>query len=399
MTRYNPTVKHFHHAEEVRAEMERMGVHERGIELMSRKAAFKVIKLEGVHSAAAHILKQEMLAADGEAATSRGTIDGSSAHTDVLLMGTDKVFNRLLYKLQGQPYGLPSIGEEVQAVLNNSTMESYRLRTMRRELAIGSRTLVMGAINITQDSFYQMSRSPEPERTLDIALKMVEEGADIIDVGGESTRPGSMPVDEEEEQRRIIPVVKSLASTVGVPISLDTRKASVARAALQEGVEIINDVSGLAFDSRMARVVAESGAGLVINHSRGTPTDMKEFAVYRSLLSEVTAELRLRMEQAVDSGVDMESIIIDPGFGFAKTADQSFEILKHLREFLSLGRPVLVGPSRKSFLSQGGELPPEDRLEESLAASVVAAVNGAHIVRTHDVAATKKALRVADRVR
>jgi dihydropteroate synthase len=398
MTGHNPTLKFFHSAQEACAEMERMGVHQRGIELMCKKATFRVVKLEGVGSAAAHILKQEMLAADGEAATNRGTIDGSAVHTDVLLMGTEKVFNRLLEKLQGQPYGLPSIAEEVRSALDNSIAESFRLSTARRELTIGAGILVMGVLNVTPDSFYPASRSPELHEAVDKALKMIEEGADIIDAGGESTRPGAAPIDEKEERRRVMPVIELLAAKVNIPISVDTRKASVARAAVDAGAEMINDVSGLRFDPDMARVVAESGSALILNHSRGTPEDMQKLADYGSLVSEVVAELRVMMERAMDSGVHRDSVIIDPGLGFAKTPGHNFQILKHLREFRALGRPLMVGPSRKSFLSRGGELSPEDRLEASLAASVVAAVNGAHIIRTHDVAAVKKALWVVDRM-
>lgn len=399
MTHHNPTLKFFHNSQEAQAEMERIGVHPRGIELMCAKAMFRVVKLKGVSSAAAHILKQEMLAADGEAATNRGTIDGSSSCTDVLLMGTDKVFNRLLSKLEGQPYGLPSIAGEVRSVLDNSDIESFRLRTARRELIVGPETLVMGVINVTPDSFYPGSRCPEPASAADRALEMLQEGADIIDVGGESTRPGAQPVREEEELRRVIPVIKSLATRVDVPLSVDTTKASVACAALQEGAEIVNDVSGLGFDPLMARAIASGGAAVVINHMRGSPRDMQNLANYDSLLSEVVIELRKRVERAMDSGIPGESVIIDPGLGFAKTGAHNFEILNHLREFRSLGRPLLVGVSRKSFLSRGGELSPEERLEESLAASVVAAVNGANILRTHDVAAVKKALWVVDGLR
>ena len=231
------------------------------------------------------------------------------------------------------------------------------------------------------------------------ALRLASEGADLIDVGGESTRPGAPEVTEEEELRRVIPVLTRLArARFPVPVSIDTSKAAVARAALDAGALLVNDVRALA-DPAMARVVADAGAPVVLMHMRGTPRDMKERARYQDLLGEVRAELRDAMDRAVGAGVREDRILLDPGIGFAKTAEQSVEVLGRLPELLSLGRPLLVGPSRKSFIGSITGAPPAERLAGTLAAVTAAVLGGAAFVRVHDVAASRQAARVAAALR
>jgi len=231
------------------------------------------------------------------------------------------------------------------------------------------------------------------------ALRLASEGADLIDVGGESTRPGAPEVTEEEELRRVIPVLTRLArARFPVPVSIDTSKAAVARAALDAGALLVNDVRALA-DPAMARVVADAGVPVVLMHMRGTPRDMKERARYQDLLGEVRAELRDAMDRAVGAGVREDRILLDPGIGFAKTAEQSVEVLGRLPELLSLGRPLLVGPSRKSFIGAITGAPPAERLAGTLAAVTAAVLGGAAFVRVHDVAASRQAARVAAALR
>ncbi len=260
-----------------------------------------------------------------------------------------------------------------------------------------SRTLVMGVLNVTPDSFSDGGRFATPEEAVEEARRLISEGADIVDVGGESTRPGALPVPEEVELRRVAPVVELLALDPRVRVSVDTTKPRVAAACLQAGATLVNDVSGLS-DPEMARVAAAAGAGVVIMHMRGTPLTMPQHASYTDLMKEICEELRPRVEQARQAGV--REIYVDPGIGFAKTPAQSFEILWRLGEMRALGCPVLIGPSRKSFL---GVLPGmEDvgeRLEGTIAAAVLGAWNGASVVRVHDVRAVKKALSVVDAVR
>lgn len=259
------------------------------------------------------------------------------------------------------------------------------------------RTLVMGILNVTPDSFSDGGRFATPEEAVEEARRLIAEGTDIVDVGGESTRPGAAPVPESVELERVLPVVELLATDPRVRVSVDTMKPRVAAACLEAGATMVNDVSGLA-DPEMARVVAAAGAGIVIMHMRGTPLTMMREAVYGDLMKEICGELKPRVELAREAGV--REIYVDPGIGFAKTAAQSFEILRRLGEMRELGCPIVIGPSRKSFL---GTLPGmEDvgeRLEGTIAAAVLGAWNGASIVRVHDVRPVKRALSVVDAVR
>lgn len=260
-----------------------------------------------------------------------------------------------------------------------------------------SRTLLMGILNVTPDSFSDGGRFATPEEAVEEARRLIAEGADIIDVGGESTRPGAAPVAEQVELERVLPVVELLALDPRIRVSIDTMKPRVAAACLEAGATLVNDVSGLA-DAEMARVAAAAGAGVVIMHMRGTPQTMRQHAVYRDVMGEIIEELRPRVERAREAGV--REIYVDPGIGFAKTPAQSFEALRRLGELRVLGCPILAGPSRKSFL---GALPGMEevgeRLEGTIAAAVIAAWNGASILRVHDVKAARKALSVVDAVR
>ena len=258
---------------------------------------------------------------------------------------------------------------------------------------------MVGVLNVTPDSFSDGGRFLDPGAAVEHALRMASEGADLVDVGGESTRPGALPVPEEEELARVIPVLRALArSRFPVPVSIDTSRAAVARAALDAGAALVNDVRALA-DPEMARVVAESGLPVVLMHMRGTPGDMRARATYLDLVGEVRAELAAAMARAEAAGVARERIVLDPGIGFAKTAGQSVEILARLPELLSLGRPLLVGPSRKSFIGALTGAPPEERLPGTLAAVAAAVLAGATFIRVHDVAASRQAVQVASALR
>ena len=268
-------------------------------------------------------------------------------------------------------------------------------------LPLGERCLVMGIVNVTPDSFAESNRTFDPGVAIQAALRAEAGGADVVDIGAESTRPGAVPVDADEELRRLLPVLRGLAGRITIPISVDTYKAEVARAAVDAGATIVNDVSGLQRDPGMAAAVARSGAALVLMHARGTPAAMYAEARYDDLLPEVTRELRKSVQSAVGSGVPLESIIIDPGIGFAKRPEHSYGVLARISELASvLGRPLLVGPSRKSFLraaSGGREAIGRDWVT---AAAVTAAVlGGAHIVRVHAVVEMIQVVRAAEEIR
>ena len=258
----------------------------------------------------------------------------------------------------------------------------------------------MGVVNVTPDSFASSPGEFTPDRYVDEAVRMAACGADMVDVGGESTRPGAEPIEAAVELARVIPVIRGLAGHVQVPLSVDTYKAAVAHAALQEGASIVNDVSALRYDSGMARVVATHGAGLVLMHSRGRSSEMYREANYADVAGEVVTELADSLESAERSGVSPESILLDPGLGFAKQAGQSFEALAGLDALADLGRPVLVGPSRKSFLTAAiGDVSPIEREWATAAAVSAAVLLGAHVVRVHAVQEMVDVVRVADRVR
>lgn len=270
-----------------------------------------------------------------------------------------------------------------------------------RQLVLGARTLVMGILNVTPDSFSDGGRYADPALAAAQALAMEAAGADIVDIGGETTRPGAQPVAASEERRRVLPVLERLQGRLRIPISVDTYKADVAAAALDAGAAFVNDISGLQYDPDLAGVVARHGAALVLMHMRGRSRDMYRHAGYADVVAEVAAELRQAMTRAVEGGVPRESLVLDPGIGFAKRAEHSWSLLARLDAdaFAALDRPWLVGPSRKSFLTAAtGEVPPEGRCWATAAAVTAVVLAGAHIVRVHDVAEMAQVVRVADRV-
>ena len=266
-------------------------------------------------------------------------------------------------------------------------------------LVLGERTLLMGVVNVTPDSFSDGGRWQDPERAADHALALEAAGADLLDVGGESTRPGADPVPAAEELRRVSPVLERLAGRVRAPLSVDTSKAAVARVAVDAGAAMVNDVSGLRRDPALVGVVAETGAGLVIMHSRGRSRDMYRDACYGDVGAEVAGELQASIAAAVDAGVDRSRIIVDPGLGFAKRAGHSYAALAAIGRLAVLDRPVLVGPSRKSFLAGRADGGPADRDWATAAAVTAAILEGAHVVRVHRVREMRQVAAVADRCR
>ncbi len=256
----------------------------------------------------------------------------------------------------------------------------------------------MGALNVTPDSFSDGGKFFKLEDAVKQGMKMAEEGADIIDVGGESTRPGSDPVSIQEELSRVIPVIEALSKKIDVPISIDTYKAEVAKRALDAGTQMINDVSALRFDPEMKRVASEYKVPINLMHIKGTPKNMQKDPWYEDVILEITEYLKKSIKIARDAGIDKDRIIIDPGIGFGKRLEDNLNILKNLKNFSILGCPILVGCSRKSFIGKILDLPVEERLEGSLAALAVAIMNGANIVRVHDVKESKRVAGLMDAI-
>jgi dihydropteroate synthase len=392
-------IRHLHLTSESEAidVLKKADVHPHGIQAMLPKMFHFNVVIEGIECRVANIIKQEMLSLGGDAAVARGTVACSIGGTDVILMGTLKQIQRFTEKISGQPFGLSLIAEGVREILSNAFKKTFLLRTSRREITVSERTLIMGIINVTPDSFSDGGRFVSAEEAVEEGVRMVDEGADILDIGGESTRPGSDPVSAEEEIRRVLPVICGLAKRIDLPLSIDTMKAAVAREALAAGAEIVNDVSAMGFDQGMAKVVADGRAAVVLMHMKGMPKSMQSGDLaYGSLQGEIIAHLKERIEQAREAGIDPEQIVVDPGIGFGKTAEDNMRIIKHLREFRILGRPILVGASRKAFIGRvtGGE--PAERDEGTAAAVTAAILNGAHIIRVHDVAGMKKVAAMAD---
>jgi len=304
----------------------------------------------------------------------------------------------LILKLESYPI-LQSIGQSLKETLKNISKTHYTLLFRKRKFTLGKRTLLMGVLNITPDSFSDGGLYFNKEKAIAHGLRMVEEGADILDIGGESTRPGSKPLELEEELRRVIPVIESLTKEVDTPISIDTYKSAVAKRAIEVGAEMINDTSGLHYDPILAKVAANEDIPLALMHIRGTPETMQIDVHYESLFSEIIQYLRDSIQRAESAGVNPTKIIIDPGIGFGKTVENNLLIIKNLSEFRILGKPIMLGTSRKSFIGKILNAEVKDRLEGTLSSIAISVLNGANIIRCHDVLQAKKAVTVADAIR
>ena len=375
-----------------------------GIEIMLPKAVNHLVRINSISCIAANILKQEMLSLGGDVAVARDALTGKVKKTDCLLMATLSQFNRLTEKLNRQPFGLDRLAHDLSDNLTNYQKDEFNLDLGRYKLILRQgKTYIMGIVNLTPDSFsadglYQglIPKGTVPERVFNFVERMVDDGADIIDIGGESTRPGAEPIPVKEELERTIPIIKKIARKIKVPISIDTYKPEVARQALDNGAVMVNDITGL--NNKMAKIVSKYKAGVVLMHMKGNPRTMQNNPVYKSLIDEITEYLDKAISEAVAWGIDRERIIVDPGIGFGKALEHNLEILKRLREFKILGRPMLVGPSRKSFLGKILNAGPQERIFGTVSACVLAVKNGANVIRVHDVKAVKEAIKVLNTI-
>ena len=325
-----------------------------------------------------------------------------SAHSvphEIMVTGTPnqmRHFSRLLAEDQRIP---PGLADTFHSLLDNYLRSDYKINCRGKVLDLGSRTHIMGILNVTPDSFSDGGYYADTASALMHARAMAAAGADIIDIGGESTRPGATPVAEAEELRRIIPLIERLSAELAVPISVDTYKSSVAKKALEAGAGIVNDISGLRFSPDMADVVAGSGAAVVIMHIKGTPRDMQQNPVYDDVIGEVMAFFEEGIEIAVKAGVDREKILIDPGIGFGKTLEHNLAILDRLDEFKSLGRPIVLGTSRKKFIGTVLDVPlPEQRVDGTAATVALGIERGARVMRVHDVARMAQVAKMTDAI-
>ena len=386
--------------EDSRKEMEAIGVEEGGIKIMVPKSFHYCIKFYGLEPQDAIIMKQEMLAAGGDVAISQYAIPPHGEKTDALVIGTKTQLRILSMKMKMQYERLNEAGEKISGLIEG--MKKTHEIVIGKTLRTGERTLIMGILNVTPDSFYEGGKYSSVESALERAREMVEEGADIIDVGGESSRPGSLPVSKDEELSRILPVIKAISDELDVPISVDTYRAEVAEEAIKAGAGMVNDITAMGGDENMAGIVSEHGVPICLMHMKGTPQNMQKNPHYDDTMAEITKFLHERAEYAMAKGIDEKNLILDPGIGFGKRTGEGIEdnceIIARLAELKSLGFPVLVGASRKTFIGNLSNTRVEERLEGSLGAEAMAIANGADILRVHDVKETKRMAMVVDRI-
>ncbi len=378
---------------------QQIGVDPYGIEAMAPKTLNVNLLLKDQSCKIANIIKQEMLSIGGDAAVARGSVACSIASTDVLIMGTLKQITVLIKKIEKQPFGLTIIAADISEILKNSRQHQYFLKTSKREIVLGVKTIVMGILNVTPDSFSDGGLFCNSKTAVDRAVQMIDEGVDIIDIGGESSRPGAKPVDAKIELERVIPIIEKLVKKTKIPISIDTTKSKVARQALAAGAEIVNDISALNGDKKMAGTVRDAGAALILMHMRGNPQSMqKNNLVYDDVMGEIISNLKTSSEKALSAGIGKKCLIIDPGIGFGKTVEDNYKIIKNLSELRGLGFPIMIGTSRKSFIGKVTCGEPHERNEGTAATVAAAILNGVQIVRVHDVAAMKKVCAVTDAI-
>ncbi len=383
--------------EDAAREMLKIGVCQGGIDAMEGKARTLVIKVADATVPAAHVLKQQMLSLGGDAAVAKDVITHAVDSTDVLIIGTSRQMRDLTRKLSWQPFGLPELGERIGELLDALDGPGTSvLRAGPYTLDLSERVHFMGILNVTPDSFSDGGDYLRPTAAAERALAMIEEGADIIDIGGQSSRPGSEPVTEEEELKRVVPVIERLREEWDGPLSIDTYRARVAEEALLAGASIVNDITAFTAEPRIGRVTADAGAAAVLMHMQGAPATMQKSPSYEDLMGEVAFFLKAAVERAASAGLGDDQIAVDPGIGFGKTTQHNLAILRRLPELAVLGKPILVGPSRKSFIGNVLDLPVGERLEGTLATAAYAVAQGAKILRVHDVRPTVRAVRMVE---
>jgi dihydropteroate synthase len=381
-----------------------IGADLRSLSFFDNKKEIRILFIPGIDVRAANVIKQEMLSRGGDAAVHAHAIDCTVRSSDVILFGTIKQITFLADKIECMTWwGIPEIVTGIRSALEGLSC-AIRPAALRsgRSLPLGNRSLIMGIINLTDDSFYAESRTGSNiDATVKKALKLSEEGADILDLGAESTRPGSARVAEDSEIARIAPAVREIRKALPtMPISVDTTRDIVARAALEAGADIINDISGLTYEPDIAKTVSEFGAMLVLMHMKGTPETMQSMCKYSNILLEISDFFEQMISAAVSSGLERSRIILDPGIGFAKNYNQNLFILRHLESFRTFGLPILIGASRKGTIGTAtGSDNPDERLEGTIAVSSLCAWHGVDIIRVHDVRENRKAVMMIEAIK
>lgn len=383
----------------LKGEITRLGVYRLSVSILADKGRVLALKVTDVRTPAANIIKQEMLAAGGDCATPGTAITCAVPRVDIILLGGRKQYDILLYKMRQMPYfGIPAVVAELERYLRKGPKGT--LLADGRRLTY-DRMAVMGILNVTPDSFYAGSRRQGTDAVLAQAERMLADGAAILDIGGESTRPGADPVTAEEERARVLPAVEQVKRRFPeAVVSVDTYRASLAREALAVGADIINDISAMQADPGMLQAVVDTGAPIILMHMRGVPKNMQTQCQYDNVVQEVAASLDERARLLRDRGIGPDKIILDPGIGFAKDTPQNLALIQGLNALTGSEYPVLMAASRKTVIGQVlGGLPPEERLEGTLAISAASVYAGAELVRVHDVRENVRLIRMLEAIR
>jgi dihydropteroate synthase len=383
-------------AGDLKRHLSEIDVTDEDIESIADRFLYCTIKLEGVDTRAANLIKSYIETLGGGLAMRKEAHDFTVRETDVIVSGSRHTLQLLAVRLRGEPFGLDAIAAEIASCTAGvNRVMSWGGRT----LDFTRKTYVMGILNCTPDSFYPTSRSATIKDAMKSAQEMIAAGVDILDVGGESSRPGAESVAQEEEIRRVIPVIQSLRDASTVMISVDTRRKEVAERALDAGADIVNDIAGLRHNEDLARLVARRKVPVVLMHMRGSPKTMQQKPYYKNTISEILRELQPSIAAALGAGIAPEMIIIDPGIGFGKRMQDNLRIIKELASLKSLNFPILVGLSRKGFIGEILDRPVEKRLIGTITANTLAVINGANIIRVHDVADAVEMVKIIDSVR
>ncbi len=382
--------------EDLERELEKTGVDKEAFDIFDRKSDFILAKLSNVNAKGANILKQEFIGAGGDVAVHRDVASWKVEKTDCVLMGTKRTFLKVYEKLAFEPFfGLTEVRNAIKLLLEKNALPVYKIAG--KTFDFNKKKFLMGILNVTPDSFSDGGLYANTESALKHAEKMLEEGADIIDIGGESTRPGAEKVDAEEEKRRVIPVISEIRKQFpDAMISIDTYKAEVAEKAIKAGANIINDISGLRFDEKMKFVAKEYDVPVIVMHIKGTPKDMQKNPFYEDVIRELLDYFEERINTLESFGIN--KIIIDPGIGFGKRVSDNLKIIKNLKAFTIFKKPVLLGLSRKSFIGAVTGENVENRLHGTLVSDTVGVLNGANILRVHDVKPHKELLQITEAI-
>ena len=394
----------FRDARELAEALKALGADMRSLPFFDNRREIRSVYITDVDVRAANVIKQEMLSRGGDAAVHAHAVDCGVTESDVILFGTVKQISFLADKLETMPWwGLPDTVKVLREALASFSKKPATIDLPSgSSLAFGGRTLLMSIINLSDDSFHSESRTyGNVDVAVARAVEHAKDGADILDLGAESTRPGAARISESEEIGRIMPVIREIRKILPLmPISVDTTREKVAKTALEAGADIINDISGLTFEPGIARAVADHNAMLVIMHMRGTPETMGSMCIYSNLLKEINDFFDEKIRTAISSGVDRAKIILDPGVGFAKDYSQNLFLLRHLESFRIHSKPILIGASRKGSVGKATDSPDTaGRLEGTLAVSALCAWAGVDIIRVHDTKENKKAVMMAEAIR